>query len=112
MPENESNTAALPVDVPRLVSPWEDISSHSKNSKDRTPRTWRRKIGVFTIRLIHYPPDVWLATCDGVFPQQPMKSPDVREAACQAVAKLQFAIDDARNEILGANYLEQEHNEL
>lgn len=106
MPENESNIAAPPVGVPCLVSPWEDISSHSRDSKDRTPRTWRRKIGVFTIwlsRHIHYPPDVWLATCDGVFPQQPMKSKDVREAACQAVAKLQVAIEEARGEILGAN---------
>lgn len=88
---------------PRLVSPWEDISIHSRDSKDRAPKTWQRKIGVFTVRVsrhIHYPPDVWLAECDGVFLQQPMKSKDVREAACQAVAKLQVAIEEARDEIL------------
>lgn len=94
------------VDLPRLVSPWRDVTSFSQNAKDRTPRTWNAKFGAFSLvitRHMDYAPDQWTAYCHGVFPQRAMASKDVREAACQAKAMLQVELETAISEILGAN---------
>jgi hypothetical protein len=104
--KTEPTTPLAEVDQPRLVSPWRDVSSFSQGTKDRTPRTWYAQFGRFKMTLtrhIHYAPDAWVATCEGVFDLREMASKDVREAACQAKAMLQVELETAIQAILGAN---------
>ena len=113
--ENETTAPESPKirELPRdrhlsLVSPWVDVTSFSQNAKDRTPRTWKAKFGRFNLVLTRhrdYPSDKWVTSCHGVIHQQAMASADLGEAACQAKAMLQVALEDAIQEILGANDL-------
>lgn len=86
-----------------LPKPWKDISSFSQSDKDRTPRTWRAKFGLFDLiltRHIHYDADAWVASCEpGVFGDTVMDSKEVYDAAAQAVAALQFKLKAAIGEI-------------
>jgi hypothetical protein len=106
MPQAPNEETDGAVALPRLVSPWRDVTSFSQGTKDRTPRTWCAKFGRFKVTLtrhIHHEPDAWVATCEGVFDRREMASKDVREAACQAKAMLQVELETAISEILGAN---------
>ena len=80
---------------------WTDVSSWSQRDTAKvrkTPKAWRTCVGPFEVKIhhhIHYPPEVWLATCNGVFEQLEMTSIDVDEAKCQAMAKLQGILKEA-----------------
>jgi hypothetical protein len=80
---------------------WEDISrwSHRDTAETKkTPKAWRACFGEFKLYVHHhnhYPPEVWLATCDGVFEQSEMTSIDIDEAKLQAMAKLQGILKEA-----------------
>ena len=62
------------------------------------------RLGQFRLlihRHIHYPPDVWLASCHlGIFDQVELASKDLKEAKCQAKAKVQVILEDAIKDIL------------
>lgn len=86
---------------------WKDTSSWSQNDTEedrKTPKVWTAKIGKFTLKVhrhIHYPADVWLATCHpDVMSQVVLASKDIDEAKCQAVAKLQVICEEAVQAIL------------
>ena len=51
-------------------------------------------------RHIHYPPDVWLASCTDMFSQMELKSKDLSEAKCQAKARVQSILEEALKDIL------------
>lgn len=51
-------------------------------------------------RHIHYEPDQWLASCPGVFENNALASPDIEQAKCQAVAKLQVVLEAAIKDIV------------
>lgn len=53
-------------------------------------------------RHIHYPPDVWLASCTDLFSQIELASKELNEAKCQAKAKVQVILEDALKDILEA----------
>ena len=86
---------------------WKDTSSWSQKDTaedPETPKAWTAKIGNFTLKIhrhIHYPPDVWLVSCQpGVMSQVELASKDADEAKCQAVAKLQVICEEAVQAIL------------
>lgn len=84
-----------------LGKPWRDATSNLP--KDGLPRTWVADFGAFRLvltRHINYEPDQWTAYCSGVFQQRAMASKDVGEAACQAKAILQVALETALAAIL------------
>lgn len=53
-------------------------------------------------RHIYRPPDVWLASCTGLFSQIELASKDLSEAKCQAKAKVQVILEDAIKAVLEA----------
>ena len=79
---------------------WKDVSSWSRDEKDRSqPKAWEAQIGMFRLtvhRHIYYPPDTWLASCrPDVFDKLELRSKGVFEAKCEAVAKLRAICEDA-----------------
>ena len=67
---------------------WEDISSHSRRDKDRTPKTWELRLAgirVVVTRHIHFEPDEWVMTCDPWFEQRSLGRVDADEAKDAAV---------------------------
>lgn len=78
---------------------WKDISSHSQNEKDRTPKTWECRAGVFRLivtRHIHYKPDQWVARCDGVFDGLALTSKDIEMAKSEAIHVLTGYLGEAQ----------------
>ena len=51
-------------------------------------------------RHIHYPKDMWLASCAYIFDQVELYSKNLDEAKTQAKAKLQVILQDALDELL------------
>ena len=82
---------------------WKDTSSYSKSDKERIPKCFEVEFGHFKLvvhRHIHYPQDVWLASCHPeLFRHRELKSKDLAEAQCQAVAMLQVELENALREI-------------
>lgn len=67
---------------------WKDISSYSRNDKDRTPKTWEfAGVGVRVVvtRHMDYSPDVWLARCEPYFSIVELKSKDIAAAKNEAM---------------------------
>lgn len=84
---------------------WTDNSSWSrKDTKEdrKTPKSWQANIGQFRLKVhhnIYYPPEVWLASCNGLFSQVELKSQDAYEAKLQAVSILQMILKTALEDI-------------
>jgi len=79
---------------------WNDVSSWSRTETDRSqPKTWQAKVGVFRLlvhRHVHYPPDIWLATCHpDLFSQVELESKNADDAKLEAVKKLRACCEDA-----------------
>lgn len=78
---------------------WEDTSIFYQGDNDRVPHEFTLKIGEFAIvvhRHTSYPKDMWLATCKPyLFIQRVLKSKDIKEAQCQAVAIFDVIIRDS-----------------
>jgi predicted ATPase len=74
---------------------WKDTSSFNRYEKDRTPREWTAKVGVFHLtvhRHIHYEPDVWLlSTVPDLFERRELDSKDIEEAKTQSLALVRAA---------------------
>jgi len=67
---------------------WENISTYSKGDKERTPKSWRLKVGDFYIlihRHIHYPKDMWLLSSEPFFDKYEMPNKDIDECKMLAV---------------------------
>lgn len=78
---------------------WKDKKNRSGDVESSEIR-----LGVFRLivhRYVGYPPDMWLATCYGVFDKTEMKSKDIDEAKCQAKAKLQCLFLNAISDMVG-----------
>lgn len=85
---------------------WNDTSSWSKNATERSqPKEWTALVGIFRLvvhRHIHYPPDVWLASCHPkVFTRRELASQDVDEAKNQALAILKAVCEEALYSMAG-----------
>lgn len=71
---------------------FKDVTSHSKSSEDRTPRTWEAEIASVRLTVTRhrdYLPDEWIATS---YPElvcmELLQSKDVIEAQNEAVELL------------------------
>jgi predicted ATPase len=77
---------------------WNDVTSYSHSSSERIPRDWMANVGQIVVhvhRHIHYKPDVWLvSTIPHILEMEQLASPNIDEAKCQALAKLQAACED------------------
>ena len=76
---------------------WKDATSYSQGDKERIPRSWKAQIGRFILTVHRYAGcgGVWFASCHGLFETRELKSKDVDEAKCQAVAMLQVVCEEA-----------------
>ena len=86
------------------MSKWEDVSTFSKNDKERKPKEFKKKVGSFTLtvhRHVHYPSDQWLLSCEPFFSCKALASKKVVEAMTQANALVQVNLEDALADILG-----------
>jgi hypothetical protein len=74
---------------------WKDTSSFSQNDKDRTPREWTAKVGLFRVTVhhhMHYEPDAWLlSTVPDLFERQELGSTEIEKAKAQALALVRTA---------------------
>jgi hypothetical protein len=60
------------------------------------------RLGIFRLtvhRHIHHEPDVWLASCCGLFDQAVLESKDLSEAKCQAASKVRMILEAALKNI-------------
>lgn len=70
-------------------------------------RSSTAKIGPFKLTIHRYvgcPPDVWFATCHGLFVQATMDSKDLAEAKGQAVKEVRLILEDALNALTGDDF--------
>jgi hypothetical protein len=75
---------------------WSDVSSR------RDGAVWEAKCGVFWLQVhrhIHYPPDVWLASCRELFQCIELKSRDLGKAKIEAKRKLVALLEKALQEL-------------
>jgi hypothetical protein len=67
---------------------WEDVTSFSKNDKDRTPKTWLMTLASGTrmvvTRHIDYP-GKWIIRCDPYIDMQVLRSDDIDKAKEEAI---------------------------
>lgn len=82
---------------------WKDVTSFSQGDTDRTPRSWTANAGRIRIdvhRHIHYPPDVWLLSCDALrIDNNELPSRDIEDAKCEAVAVVRGLLEAAIGEM-------------
>ena len=81
---------------------WRDITSYSQGQEDRVPEVLELKVGKFFLRVhrhIHYPPTVWLASCDGLFNCKGLKSYTPGGAKLEAIEMLKIVLVDALNAV-------------
>lgn len=67
---------------------WQDTTSYSQAETDRTPRVWTARAGCFAIKVhrhIHYEPDAWLLSCDGIVEMRELSSTDIGDAKREAI---------------------------
>ena len=79
---------------------WED---KKKRYDDPTIVSSTARVGMFRLSVhhhIYFPDDVWVATCYGMFEKVELKSKDLEEAKCQAVAKMQVVLEEAIDKII------------
>ncbi len=85
------------------MSEWKDVSSFCQTDKERIPNCFESRFGKFRLvvhRHIHYPKDMWLASCyPNVFSQLELASKDIEGAKCQAKAMLQAILEKAVAEL-------------
>jgi hypothetical protein len=82
--------------------PWKDKKKRYDSDEIESSEI---NLGCFRLtvhRHIHYPPDVWLASCTNLFSQIELASKDLDEAKCQAKAKVQVLLENALKDILEA----------
>ena len=79
---------------------WEDISSYSRNDKERIPSVWQIDIGGLSLcvhRHIHYPKDSWLFSCDLLFDKYELDSKNIDEAKDEAINLVKIKIEHIYN---------------
>ena len=74
---------------------WNDITSYSRNNKERVPQTWELKRDSLRIRVsrhINYEPDQWLLSCrEFGIDNHLLKSKNIEEAKNEALVLLYYA---------------------
>lgn len=61
------------------------------------------KMGEFRLTVhghIHFPKDMWLASCPGLFDTDELASKDLNAAKCQATVKLQVILEQAIKDLV------------
>jgi len=84
---------------------WEDITSHSKGEKDRTPRTWKLTVAscltIVVTRHTQYESHDWIMRCEPWFSCHLLTSTRIedakREAAQKVFMKLELAAEQLKN---------------
>jgi hypothetical protein len=86
---------------------WTDVSSFSQRADRSEPNSWCAEIGRFRLRVhrhIHYPENVWLASCDQLFSNRELVSLDADEAKKEAVRALKTILTNALQAIVVGEY--------
>lgn len=80
---------------------WQDTSSFSQRDTDRTPRSWTLEVGRFRLVVFRHrgiDPDLWFATCHGLFDTRELQRRDVGEAKEEALEMLCRCLHGALND--------------
>ena len=73
---------------------WKDVTSISQDAK-HGPSVFETRLGRFRLvvhRHIHYPDNVWLASCEGVMNKCELVARDIEVAKREAVAMLRAVL--------------------
>jgi len=68
---------------------WKDITTYSQSDAERIPDAWEIRIGLCRIcvhRHVHYPPNIWLLTCEPFFYRKELPRKDIARAKTYAIA--------------------------
>ena len=80
---------------------WKDVTSYSRGEK-HDPSVFETRLGRFRLvvhRHIHYPDNVWLASCDGVLNKCELVARDIEVAKVEAVEMLRAILTNALDAI-------------
>ena len=79
---------------------WKNISSYSQGTQNKKPISFQmvqNNVRIVVTRHIHFPPDVWVASCNPWFSLLELKNKNIEDAKKEAieivVANLQKTID-------------------
>jgi hypothetical protein len=81
---------------------WKDVSSYSRDDKDRTPVSWQLKVGsmaVVVTRYIYAAKDEWTLSCPPFYNHKVLQSKDIDEAKSEAIAMVMTHLDVALQHI-------------
>ena len=76
---------------------WKDVTSISQDAK-HGPSVYETQLGRFRLvvhRHIHYPANVWLASCESVINKCELVARDIEDAKREAVAMLRMILTNA-----------------
>jgi len=76
---------------------WKDVTTISQDAK-HGPSVFETQLGRFRLcvhRHIHYPDNVWLASCDGVLNKCELVARDIEVAKVEAVEMLRAILTNA-----------------
>lgn len=84
---------------------WKDVTTYSRNDKDRTPQSWEIRLAserVVVTRYVGFPPNIWVLSWNGR--QQPLVQVDSEYAKREALgivaahySKILAALEKALN---------------
>lgn len=77
---------------------WKDISSYSRNTVDRSPRTLQLEVEPFMLvvtRHIHADPDQWVFRWHGTLDFHVLKSKDLEAAKAEAIGLVRKTLESA-----------------
>ena len=80
---------------------WKNVTTISQDAK-HGPSVFETRLGRFRLcvhRHIHYPDNVWLASCDGVLNKCELVARDIEVAKREAVAMLRMILTNALDAI-------------
>jgi len=73
---------------------WKDVTTISQDAK-HGPSVFETRLGRFRLvvhRHIHYPANVWLASCESALNKRELASRDIEDAKSEAVAMLRAVL--------------------
>jgi hypothetical protein len=82
--------------------PWKDKKKRYNSDEIESSEINLGHFRLSVHRHISCPPDVWLASCLGLYSQIELASKDLSEAKRQAIAKVQKILEEAIKAILEA----------
>ena len=76
---------------------WKNVTTISQDAK-HGPSVYETQLGRFRLvvhRHIHYPANVWLASCESVLNKRELASRDIEDAKSEAVEMLRVILTNA-----------------